>query len=519
MKKAFIFILVLAIGGAVYFFQGGGGLNKVNYKKVVTYRLKDIFGFDFKAEKVELNELNELVITGLEVYGKDSGKLPMFYFQEIRGVYDVERLKLQNEIYVKKAKINGISIPFLEEGNAEAIKSKLQAKLNDNFRDVFSEWDNKEEIQKVLDEIINFYEKSKVSDLNLASRTFNKAKQLENIVKATNLSKRPEKKADLEEYLEEFNKGVQIYQNGSNPSIDYDPNVFLDKKKTSFMNKQIREIELIEFLFDKKFESLGQSIIGNLRELYKAQFFSPEAKENFPQLTFDKIDILEKISPDAQNVMVGFLSNVSSLSSGKDIDKIKILIQGDFEKYNIKGIDARFGIYKDDNKIITYNVKVKEVPLKNFIIYEDEKRALMAEEVKGFIALKGIVHKAEVRGDLTYLMSDLKFYRNPTLDNIIAKVFDIFEAKEKKQLIVIMDDKPGEKSFIEVEYGDEYLEGSAYSPELTEAYFSDIMNAYFRDVNVSEGIIKEKAQELDADYQKTMSVIELIKSKLNTSTQ
>ena len=109
----------------------------------------------------------------------------------------------------------------------------------------------------------------------------------------------------------------------------------------------------------------------------------------------------------------------------------------------------------------------------------------------------------------------MKFFRGPVLDNIISRLFEIYEAKNKKQLIVIMDDKPGQNSFIEVEYGNEYLDKKEFSKELATAYLEDIKNSYFRNLSVSEKVIIERRQELKDGYQKTLAVIEEIKKKLN----
>lgn len=504
MKKLLLsIVLIIAVAGGYYYYQNMAP--DIIYEKVISYRLKDALGFDtVVGEVIVYDESDVMDIENIQFLHPMTGQ-PFLIIESLKGIFDRQALIEKRILYFRELDMSGIILPGIEK------KIEIDPKKQDvNFREIFSEWDHKENIQKATESILGFYEKSHETQLKKATEVFETIQSVESFVKQST----KENFQQLEKKLKELEMGVLNYQDlQSRPSAEKIES-FIQSKNELVKKNGFFEKDFFEFLFDDQLKKDGKKVAIALRALYKAQFYSVKAREDFPHLIIDKIKIFEKFRPDDKNVLVGFINNLSSRHDGNR-KKMKILLQGDFSKYDIKGLDIRVGIFKDDNKIITYTGRVEEFPMKKRVLYEDDKRVVFSLPSIGRFAFKGTVHKSEVRADLSYETLNLKFYHSPVHDKVITQLLTKYESNEKNRINIIIDDKPEEnKGYIAIEYGDKYLD-PVPSKELFDAYVEDVLDNYFRNMEVQSEEVKAQVKSLEDKAKAAKELVNKIKEKLN----
>lgn len=512
MKKIFLIILTIAIIGSVIFLvtensQLGKTRQDDQLNKIITYRLNDIFGLRFKIEKAEVVNGNELLLSNISIFGTYSGATPLLFIKSLRGYYNEEKLELENLYHIKDATLEGITLPKLEVGD---ITEDLERKLNKNFRGIFKEWDNTIQIEKILSQIKSLSVNTKVTNLKHSNRAFDKNEEIRRNLQSALIAKLSD--SQIQEYLQDLERGVRFYEEASVPNVTTDISPFLKNNRSALVTKaEFYELEMLEFLVKRKMEDLTKGVLDNLRQLHKAQFFSPESSEKFPHLLFETVRIREGIVGSDKS-MVGHINHLSSDS--KDMEKIRFVVQGDFEKYKINGIDIRIGIYKDNNKVITYNASILELPLRHYVFYEDDERALMLDSVKGRLDFKGIVQTSQIAGDIAYTVDEIDIFRSPLLDKVINHTFNDYLSQEQKNFIIIFRQEPRQEPSINFEFGNKYLETQEPSLKMFEAYFEDLKSAYFTNLEVSDEGVTQSLSDLASGYEQAKELIGKLKEQL-----
>ena len=508
MKKALLALIsFLFLAGVIYFNTEKFSVDNYENSKLnkrISTRLMDSLGLKVHIEKAEIVNGNELLLNNVSIYGMSSPEIPFLVIGTLRGFYNVDDLNNKNIYNIENATAENLILPYFEISDSA---NNLSKKLNSNFREIFKEWDNLEEIEKIRAKIINLNRGSKLLSLKRATEIFKKSKELELLLPDDGLKSL--KKSRIKDHIKSLKHGIKLFEKGQSSDLDMKAAPILGKQMSRFLSKKdFFELELWEFLVKKKMGQFVSELMSNLNQFYKAQFYSPGSSEELPHLYFKKIFFQEGVD-GSDKWLIGHILNLAS--NPKSYPKTEILVQGNFEKYNLKGIDLRSNVYRDQNKVITFQLSVLGLSIKDYVFYEDKGVALKVNEATGKLDVRGIIRKDQSNGDVSYKMSNIDFYRSPTLDNVIHHVLDDYISKEKKDFVVIYRQQPRKEPQVHFEFGPSFLDTQEPSVKMYQAYLKDLKSIYFSNFLISNEEIRAKVEGLKSDYERAQELLTKLK--------
>lgn len=499
MKKLFIFFVLLLVGGLGFYQYSKFDPNV--FKTVFEKRLTQMTGMNVRVKDIHVYQDRNLVVLN-RVSILDTALNEIIVLEEIKGEYDSEKY-LEDEFYFKEMTIDGIELAFMERAKSIDNRNRTRPLI-----ERYKEFLKVEEYMAAAEKRYSVVYLEREQILTAQMKTVEKCKQ---DVESQEASE--EMKEKLEVCLKLANR--MLTQFSERPYNDYE--LFPNKNVSILERPQFFVGEFLEDLIAPQLNDIGKNLTVNLRSVYKSQFSYAALDEKLNHVVVDKIKIYEKFRPDSQKVLVGFIENLSSKAN--DTSKpLNILVQGDFEKYNLRGINTKIKAFKEGNRVVTFNINVADAELENLIIPIDNDQYINVGKYQGEIKIGGIVHHGTTQGSMKFNIKDIQFERPLGIEESIDFVLSDFENQAKKKVLLLYKENKNREIFSTTEFGDQYLaETAAPSQNLLMAFLRDAHRSMLDKVKEFDFIAKyeQQIETLAPDIQKLKSSLELkLKQKM-----
>lgn len=401
--------LVILLGGlGIYFLstgeksgktQSSSQSKKVDFKEVFSKRIEHILGFKTKYGAFEIDaKTNEFWIKNFDLILM-SDEEPFLRIGEIKGKLP-SSYQVSDEIILKEVKGTQIELPMLN--NQKAWKLALSAnmpKIAYRFYDV-------EAIKEI----------SKSAYSKPLTKRFDKLKSLLNIY---TMSKR-----DLSRCKKINSKRCQRIKRQKLKVTKQINDVLEDKRiiklddilgtESKLQIAELTKQNLFMALLKKRQEKVVDAVDTILRAMYSAQFLDKQ-DDTMPHLTIENFLFNEKATVVSEKELVGAIRNFSSLESRRD-QKMVIRFQGDFDRYNLKGVNFRIASHKGKKAAVSTNSSIREMDLGHFDLMDDEGVLMAFKDIAGSARIKSFIHDGQGQGSINY-----EFLKGRILHNLIDK--------------------------------------------------------------------------------------------------
>lgn len=430
MKKVIIGILALALA----FLAQRMLMDKFKQKRAsaqLVHGLEKATGFKFNILSADIDREQELKITGFDI-STPNGQAPFIRIEEL-----TSSPRLQGKVTVfKETKVKGILLPFLNP-QAEIPFSPLND-LTDKFLNISqSRRDLNDSVFRQTKALVFEYQKL-IENLSRGDGTgavYKREKE-----QAISFLKR--------EVAFEFRK--PILRDGIN-------------------NEEIF-LELLRPAIEGLATSLGQSLA-----LYKEKQLALRAKEKPSSgIKIDEILIHEK------GDLVGKVQHLNTIEEFKS--PLNIRIQGDYNKYGIKGADLRLKIKDGKNLGVVLKSNFMELPInlkdiKMNLEVEGQSFAINNQVNLSFeVTIKDFKLESDEHALQEKIISDL-MKTNPIKLKVISKTFEVENKQNLENMVISIEGLPNKEVLPLLEKGliahaEELLIAEAKSSERYQEYLA-----------------------------------------------
>jgi len=358
---------------------------------VISTRLHEVLGYQVSIGDLNVDKQSRKLI--IKDFGLSLSKESAIFFKigKLEGILP-EDYNDVDEIVIDSLMASNLSLPLMESESPSETKASEAYK---EFYDVdtileVSKANSSKMLQERFSDLKSLLTRYKLTKSESSACKSKKRKKKCNAIKAKKLKIQKEILA-LVENKQLFNLKDIIKENG--PAVQ---------------RFEFNDHNIFKFLIKDHQNKVSDSLVLFMKKLYDAQFINLTSSDKIPHLTIKEIFIREKISKAATKELVGSIKDLSSDRS-KMKDKTLFRVQGDFDKYNMKGVSFRMLLHRGKNNAVSMNSHILDMNFDGHTLFNGDREKLQINKANGSVKVKAFIFGGLPKGSITTDLKEVSF--------------------------------------------------------------------------------------------------------------